>query len=345
MSDKEASPGAISISIQANCSSIQPSSAQPAGPATDPHQQLQQQEGVSKQRLLAAGGRHGLTLDEALTKYIGDFGRGQLFIWTLASLFWIPNAVVILLLVFTLGSPVTDRAWECVNPTDTICQQALASPTPAAAFCSLGSDQWRWTTAGHSLVATFNLTCTQAWKTQLANSFFFVGYLIGSGLFGYLADAYGRKPMLFASTAWAALFTAACIGATNYWVLMVLRLLAGIGVAGQALTCYILATEMIGPSRRGIAGIITQVREPFAGWWGGGGRHQYPTGYPFLCPQRLCVALLQTEASNSSCTAALLGPSRRREPVGGDARSGQMAAAAGGVLRPTKQQQQQQQQQ
>jgi OCT family organic cation transporter-like MFS transporter 4/5 len=261
MSEKEANPGAIAISIQANCSSIQSSATQQEAPSSAPYQQ-QHEEGVSQKRLLAGAstGRQGLTLDEALTKYIGDFGRGQLFIWTLASLFWIPNAVVILLLVFTLGSPVADRAWECVNPTDTLCQQALASSTPATAFCSLGQDQWRWTNTGHSLVATFNLTCTQAWKTQLANSFFFVGYLIGSGLFGYLADAYGRKPMLFASTAWSALFTAACIGATNYWVLMVLRLLAGIGVAGQALTCYILATEMIGPSRRGIAGIITQVR-------------------------------------------------------------------------------------
>lgn len=34
---------------------------------------------------------------------------------------------------------------------------------------------------------------------------------------------------------------------------------AGIGVAGQALGSFLLATEMIGPSLRGVAGIITQV--------------------------------------------------------------------------------------
>jgi hypothetical protein len=34
---------------------------------------------------------------------------------------------------------------------------------------------------------------------------------------------------------------------------------AGIGVAGQALGAYLLATEMIGPTWRGVAGIITQV--------------------------------------------------------------------------------------
>jgi hypothetical protein len=35
---------------------------------------------------------------------------------------------------------------------------------------------------------------------------------------------------------------------------------AGIGVAGQALGAYLLSTEMIGASWRGVAGIITQAR-------------------------------------------------------------------------------------
>jgi hypothetical protein len=37
---------------------------------------------------------------------------------------------------------------------------------------------------------------------------------------------------------------------------------AGIGVAGQALGAYLLSTEMVGASWRGVAGIITQVRMP-----------------------------------------------------------------------------------
>jgi MFS family permease len=71
------------------------------------------------------------------------------------------------------------------------------------------------------------MICADSWKSQLANSFFFVGYLIGSGVFGTVADAYGRKGMTFGATALAAVFTAAALGVTNYWVLMVLRLLTG----------------------------------------------------------------------------------------------------------------------
>jgi hypothetical protein len=43
--------------------------------------------------------------------------------------------------------------------------------------------------------------CSESWKSQLANSFFFLGYLIGSGVFGSLADSHGRKPSLFGATA------------------------------------------------------------------------------------------------------------------------------------------------
>jgi MFS family permease len=136
-------------------------------------------------------------------------------------------------------------------------------------------------------------------------------------MFGILSDKVGRKRSAFAASAMAAVFTAACLGATSYWALLALRLLTGagaallqqgcagaimkarptgpvslphgaarwvpdapqththahvaggcpahtnthatgVGVAGQALGAYLLATEMIGPSWRGAAGIITQ---------------------------------------------------------------------------------------
>jgi MFS family permease len=202
-----------------------------------------------------------LTFDNALTKYIGDFGLGQIIIFTLASLMWVPNAVLILLLVFSLGSPVTDRQWTCNQADDATCAAVWSSPDPAVSFCSLNPSQWSWTHPRTHMVSEFNLICSESWKSQMANSFFFIGYLIGSGLFGNLADSFGRKKALFGATAASAVFTAACIAATNYWVLVVLRLLTGIGVAGQALGAYILATEMIGPSWRGAAGILSQVRK------------------------------------------------------------------------------------
>lgn len=146
------------------------------------------------------------------------------------SLLWVPNAVLILLMVFSLGSPIADKAWACSNPNDSICSNLLQNPDPAAVqagFCSMQPSQWYWTDPGSKVVSRFSLVCGEAWKAQVANSFFFVGYFIGSGLFGVLSDIYGRKISSFGASLLAAVFTAIAAGATNYWGLLSLRLLTG----------------------------------------------------------------------------------------------------------------------
>jgi hypothetical protein len=45
----------------------------------------------------------GLTFDEALERYVGGFGRGQLINFCTCCLVWLPGAVLILLLVFSVG--------------------------------------------------------------------------------------------------------------------------------------------------------------------------------------------------------------------------------------------------
>lgn len=154
----------------------------------------------------------------------------QILYWVAGGLLWIPNAVMILLMVFSLGTPVADKAWACRDPADVTCSSILQNPDSAAVqsgFCTMDPSQWYWTDPGSKVVSRFGLVCGDAWKAQVANSFFFVGYFIGSGLFGVLSDIYGRKASTFGATVLAAVFTAACIGATNYWVLLALRLVTG----------------------------------------------------------------------------------------------------------------------
>lgn len=152
----------------------------------------------------------------------------QVAIYLFACLLQVPNAVLILLMVFSAGSPVLDGAWSCTADAaaDPACAAVVANPTTEG-FCALSPSQWAWTHPNHKVISKFNLVCADAWKCQLANSFFFVGYLIGSGLCGVIADAYGRKGVTFGATCLGAVFTAAALGATNYWVLLALRLLTG----------------------------------------------------------------------------------------------------------------------
>jgi hypothetical protein len=80
--------------------------------------------------------------------------------------------------------PLADKAWACTNPaTDAACAALLANTDVAAVsagFCALSRSQWQWTQPHAKLVSRFNLVCGDAYKAQIANSFFFAGYLLGS---------------------------------------------------------------------------------------------------------------------------------------------------------------------
>lgn len=85
---------------------------------------------------------------------------------------------MILLLVFALGSPIAEKAWTCTDPSDTTCIALLQNPDTAAVqagFCAMQQSQWQWTDPGAKMASRFNLVCGDAWKAQVANSFFFVG--------------------------------------------------------------------------------------------------------------------------------------------------------------------------
>jgi MFS family permease len=99
-------------------------------------------------------------------------------------------------------------------------------------------------------VARFSLVCGEAWKVQLTNSLFFVGAFAGSGLFGLLCDRWGRKLPLFLATGFVTASMFGLLGAQSYWAVAGLRVLCGVGAAGQSHCCFLLVTECVGPDAR-----------------------------------------------------------------------------------------------
>lgn len=85
----------------------------------------------------------------------------------------------------------------------------------------------------------------------------FVGAFVGSGLFGWAADSWGRRRPLFAATALVAAAMFASLAAPSFWAMAALRIVTGGGAAGQAHCMFLLATEPVGPSFRGAASIMT----------------------------------------------------------------------------------------
>lgn len=80
----------------------------------------------------------------------------------------------------------------------------------------------------------------------------------GAGTFGHLSDSsLGRKGSLTAVCILCSIFGCLTAFSPNYWVYVALRLLTGFSTGGVGLCAFVLATEPIGPAKRGWAGMST----------------------------------------------------------------------------------------
>ncbi|KAK1325562.1 Organic cation/carnitine transporter 4 [Acorus calamus] len=101
-------------------------------------------------------------------------------------------------------------------------------------------------------------SCVVKYKIGLAQSGFFVGNMIGSGIFGHLADSsLGRKRSLIAVCVASAVFGCLTSLSPSFWLYAALRFLTGFSSGGMGLCSFVLATEPVGPSARGMAGMST----------------------------------------------------------------------------------------
>jgi SHS family lactate transporter-like MFS transporter len=103
---------------------------------------------------------------------------------------------------------------------------------------------------------------------------------VGAALFGLWADRAGRKKALMVDVAFYSVVGFLCAFAPNYSVLLVLRLLYGIGMGGEWGLGASLAMEKVPPRRRGlVSGILQQ---------------GYSIGYLFAALAYLAISNLTT---------------------------------------------------
>jgi SHS family lactate transporter-like MFS transporter len=82
---------------------------------------------------------------------------------------------------------------------------------------------------------------------------------VGAAIFGLWADRAGRKKVLIVDVSFYSIVGFACAFAPNFTVLLVLRLLYGIGMGGEWGLGASLAMEKVPPKRRGlVSGILQQ---------------------------------------------------------------------------------------
>ncbi|KAM4549677.1 solute carrier family 22 member 13 isoform 1-T1 [Fundulus diaphanus] len=106
-------------------------------------------------------------------------------------------------------------------------------------------------------VTEWDLVCSKAGLNSLGSSVYMSGLLVGSVLFGAMADRYGRRFVLLLSIALQTVFGVAVAFAPNFPVYVILRFAVGTTISGVIINAFILGTEWTCTKRRMLAGILT----------------------------------------------------------------------------------------
>ncbi|XP_044001621.1 organic cation transporter protein-like [Aphidius gifuensis] len=106
-----------------------------------------------------------------------------------------------------------------------------------------------------STTTEWNLVCEREWMRSTSESLLMTGVMIGSICLGSLSDHMGRRPVFLVSLIIQLIAGMAIVFSPNYITYVILRLIVGISLGGIFTTTYVMALEMVGPTKRRITGI------------------------------------------------------------------------------------------
>ncbi|XP_055339624.1 organic cation transporter protein-like isoform X2 [Paramacrobiotus metropolitanus] len=109
-----------------------------------------------------------------------------------------------------------------------------------------------------SVIGEMDLLCDKAWLANLATTVYFLGQIIGSPIFGWTSDKYGRRKTLILSNIAYSLLSIGVIFSRDIISFSVLRFCVGLARQGMHSAFFVLMMEWIQSHRRGPWAAIAQ---------------------------------------------------------------------------------------
>ncbi|XP_018566987.1 organic cation transporter protein [Anoplophora glabripennis] len=215
--------------------------------------------------------------EDIISKAIGEFGKWQLLVTFLLSLFNIPCTWHIFAPTFHSAEKetwcsrpdafrdVAPSLWKnCTGQTLDFCSMldVVAANVTESDLCASSSNLgriqchgWEFGGQGQTIISEFNLVCDRKSLTSLAEMMFLAGVAIGGLVCGIISDKYGRKRTLMASVLIQSLLGTAI--AFSPWFLMYAILRAALGFISVSVVFsgFVLSIELVGGHWRTVAGI------------------------------------------------------------------------------------------
>ncbi|XP_041509537.1 solute carrier family 22 member 16 [Microtus oregoni] len=105
--------------------------------------------------------------------------------------------------------------------------------------------KWR-----NSVVENLNLVCKWKWYAYMIQPLFIFGMLLGSIIFGYLSDRFGRRTVLWSTSIAVFFFGTASIFILDYFSFMAVRFLLTMAFSGYFGVAFVYVMEFVGKKSR-----------------------------------------------------------------------------------------------
>lgn len=193
-----------------------------------------------------------VSIDELLS-IVGEYGKFQKVVNGLFCFMAIPCIWHTMLMYFTADYP----QWRCVQRTNSTCIQNGTFESDDKTRCYMSRDDWMYTESReNSLLVYYDVDCGKDWLIELVTSIFFIGWIFGACLLGWICDNIGRKSVLLVSMISVISIGFLSIFMPNIYLFIGCRFLIGFFLPGTMPQMFIIMTEIVGSRYRAFAGLL-----------------------------------------------------------------------------------------
>lgn len=227
---------------------------------------------------------------DVVSTVIGNYGRWQMLMTFLLSLFSLPCTFHIYLPTFTSTSttfwcerpenlsslpladwinysqPLNGDACVVRQLSADVTVESILNNTAPVIDSFLKCTEWGFdrSQVGNTIISEWNLVCDRGYLTSLTESMFLIGVGVGGVVGGWISDKFGRKKILMSMMVAQSVLAILSLLVRSFIQYLIVRLIMGFVSVSVVYAAFVLSVELVGGKWVTIAGVCNFFWLPLA---------------------------------------------------------------------------------